>query len=103
MGACFRSFPETLEPDQQLVQIITFGKEGSNLPFAQILRRHCNAFGPKYLAYLISRITRMAFGKAIQVIKALLGSFWRHKFYKTCNKRTSLITIGLSQNQVVSL
>jgi hypothetical protein len=45
----------------------------------------------------------MAFGKAIQVIKALLGSFWRHKFYKTCNKRTSLITIGLSQNQVVSL
>ena len=45
----------------------------------------------------------MAFGKAIQVIKALLGSFFGHMFYKICNERTSLITILVSQNRIVLL
>ena len=86
-----------------MVQIITFGKESSKLTFAQVMPRHYDTVGPKYLAYLISKITRMDFGEAIQVIKALLGSFLGHMFYRTCNKRTSLITIVVSQNQVVLL
>ena len=68
-----------------------------------MLKPYPDTVGLKYRAYVIFKITRMVFGEAIQFIKALSGSFLGHMFYKTCNERTSLITIVVSQNRIVLL